>query len=264
MAAANGRPRVYVADVRVAYSESFFGFSACGHPEGKALVRYLRFLLDGPLFHWFALVTSSKYGIERDVVLLEDVERFPIIPFESIPPDLRGALRTAAESGADLTANPVERRRWLSELYDLSDHDWTVIEDTVRVSSPEARTQKKAFEGPSGREVAAFCRELEAGLRPALGPDVLVGPVQRAPYEPWVVVLATRNGTAAEQAAPLAALQDLLAHADSYGASQVRMYLADGRWAVAILRQRRYWTQTRARLLALDISSDPTCGVAYV
>jgi hypothetical protein len=79
-----------------------------------------------------------------------------------------------------------------------------------------------------------------------------------------VVVLATRNGTAAEQAAPLAALQDLLAHADSYGASQVRMYLADGRWAVAILRQRRYWTQTRARLLALDISSDPTCGVAYV
>ncbi|MFZ4580524.1 MAG: N-6 DNA methylase [Myxococcota bacterium] len=254
IAAASGRPRVFIADDDVAYNELFHGFSAHGHPNGRELVRYLRFVLEGPLFHWFALMTSSQYGTERDAILLEDAKRFPVPAFDTLPVDLTDALRHAAEAGTDLAADDATRRRWLSQLYDLSEGDWQVIEDSLQVGAPETRARTYAGAPPSTRDTAAFTGELVASLQAIWVPSVRL---ESSRSDPWQLVVLSRNDEPrVTSAIPPDLLQRLLGCADATGASQVRLWAPDGRVAVAVLRQRRYWTRTRARLLALDLVAE--------
>ena len=76
----------------VVFSESFVGYSAHGHPQGEALVRYLQLLSYSDIFLFCVLMTSAKFGIERDAGLKEDVDSFPFIPFESLTADQCNSL----------------------------------------------------------------------------------------------------------------------------------------------------------------------------
>ena len=48
-------------------------------------------------------------------------------------------------------------------------------------------------------------------------------------------------------------LQSVYSLADEQGASRVIVPLAKGRLLIAVLRQYRYWTPTRARLCVLEV-----------
>ena len=50
------------------FNETFYGYSLSGDPDAGLLVRYLALVLGSKLAVWLALVTSGKFGFERDVV----------------------------------------------------------------------------------------------------------------------------------------------------------------------------------------------------
>ncbi|MCB9551046.1 MAG: hypothetical protein H6705_04015 [Myxococcales bacterium] len=84
--------RVHISDEALVYNESFYGYSAHGHPDGRLLVRYLALLLSSRLFEWYNLVTGGKFGVEREVWHKVDVDAFPFMPIEQLDDQRRGEI----------------------------------------------------------------------------------------------------------------------------------------------------------------------------
>jgi hypothetical protein len=84
------------------------------------------------------------------------------------------------------------------------------------------------------------------------GQNLSVRRVERPEGSPWeILVVGTSE---AGQALDRSVLRDLMARADQEGASQVVLVQRrERRLVLGILRQFRYWTQSRARLCALTI-----------
>ena len=68
------RIRAVVADDDLVFNETYYGYSAREHPDGKLLVRYLAILLGSKFALWHALITSGEFGFEREVVDLFPLE----------------------------------------------------------------------------------------------------------------------------------------------------------------------------------------------
>ena len=64
--ARTGRIGVTVSEEDIVFNESFYGYSPTGHPKARLLVRYLALVLGSKLVAWIALVTSGKFGFERE------------------------------------------------------------------------------------------------------------------------------------------------------------------------------------------------------
>ena len=58
-----GRGRALISSSDLAYSASYSGYSAAGHPQSDFLVRYLLVLIHSQLFEYFTLATSGKFGV---------------------------------------------------------------------------------------------------------------------------------------------------------------------------------------------------------
>ncbi|MCB9796150.1 MAG: N-6 DNA methylase [Alphaproteobacteria bacterium] len=244
------RPRAYVSLERLAYSESYTGFSAAGHPEAQVLVRYLALLLNSSLLLWYALMTSSNFGVERGAMPKRDLERFPLPPLGALDAPHRASL---SEMFAALVAGEgtATRERWVAEVYGLKSWDQEVIRDTLATAAPFPKVAARAFAAPTPAQIEDFRARLAGELAPFLpGLQLHMAPV---PLEgsPW----ATLDLGVGRLPSPVgAATRELLAEATAHGASQ--LVLPDRSrpvLRVALLRRYRYWTPTRARLLALEI-----------
>ena len=66
----------------LAYNQSFYGYSAAGHPHGKQLAHYLQLFVHSQTWLHYALLTSAKLGAERPNLYKEDLDECPIIPFD--------------------------------------------------------------------------------------------------------------------------------------------------------------------------------------
>jgi hypothetical protein len=239
------------------YSRSFYGYSAWGHLESETLIRYLVLLLHSDFFCWHALVTSSKFGVERDTILKDDVDSFPLRPLEDLPQALAeeiGPLAKALFAGRDDVWADLDA--WTARVYGLNRWDQEVIRDTLAVAQPFPEAQKKAQRPPETAEIASFTARLERELRPfaqTAGKSLRVRRLREASTAaPWeVLLLETR--TQQELPEPRV-LEELFQRADREGASQILLVQPQqGRLLLGILRQYRYWTPTRARLAALEI-----------
>lgn len=157
-----------IAREDVVYSESFIGYSANGFKGGDplALACYLHVLTYSKLFRYYALMTSSQFGVERDSIQKEDMDNFPIIPFEALDGNTVFRLEHLSR------AIECEHSPWseLDELvftiYGVPEHLQRVISDTLYVSLPYSTTTKRAEHPPSEQEVEAFRSALEAHLKP--------------------------------------------------------------------------------------------------
>ncbi|MCK6502314.1 hypothetical protein L6R53_02765, partial [Myxococcota bacterium] len=257
------RPSVFLATQDAAFSRSFYGFSAFGHPQATDLTRYLALILAAPLMRWYGLMTSSKYGVERDVLLFEDVRRFPIPPLDDLAPDLRQAVPELWASYARERRVTSSHEAWAQEVYGLTADDWQVVTDTLEVGGPQAGVAKRASASPSRREVLAFGQVLRSVLETALGEKIAVKAGELPASSPWQFVWLTpalQSGKAAGKDRPGPWLTML---ADAYAASATHV-VREGGVLVCRLRQYRYWTPSRARLTALELLRDAEATSALV
>jgi len=250
-----GRIKSSVSDKDVAFRETYYSYSASQHPNGEALVRYLALIVGSKPALWVTLMTSGKFGFEREVIEKSTIDAIPIVPFE----DLTDAQKTKArELFETIAAMETEESwaavdEWVAGLYGLRPRDIQVIGDTLRYSLPFA-ANRKAAEKPVDREcLASFCAVLEAELRPwakRLNRELSVTPVFPRGTFPWqaVRIVGSQNLNETsyfDSASPILKLADALAATELTEHDAV----ADTLW-LARLNQTRYWTSSQARLVA--------------
>ena len=159
--------RAWLALEDVAFNQSFYGFSGAGNPEGEALVRYIQLLTHSDLWMHYALLTSPKLGAERREFYKEDLEGFPIIPWEKLSPDEKAIAHRLSDRlvAEDLTVFP-EIDAFFANLYHLKQRDMEVIRDTLSMELPFKSVRARASVRPGGRVRRDFCARLQGVLRP--------------------------------------------------------------------------------------------------
>ncbi len=250
-----GRALLSLKDV--AYNESFYGYSAEGHPQAELLARYLQLFAHSNIAMHFTLLTSAEIGVERPKFQKLDFDEFLIPRFEALTDvqqqEVGGLSNRLIRQ--DSTVFP-DIDAFFGQLYGLDEFDVEVIRDTLEVREPNDERGVRASIPPTGPERTKFLRRVEAILRPffqMLGrqPELVPWPANAAADSPFVTLLLRAKG-----ARP--AVDETLFHetiltlANETGATRVIKQL-EGALVIAVLRQYRYWTPSRARMLAATI-----------
>lgn len=241
----------------VVYRESYVGYSAASHPEGEALVRYLQLFSYSELFLYYLLMTSSKFGIERDANLKEDIDGFPFVPLDCLSPQQRTQLPklSAALVAGDCPWEAIDG--FFAELFDLTSADRQAMRDALDTALPYTAVKKRASQTPDPQTIETFADEVGRIVAPFVrraGGSFHASADRSLDIPGWRFIRigldSSRHRVDGITAAGLAA-----ALAGQFWASQIRCH-ADtdsGDLVVGQLAQYRYWTKTRARLLALDL-----------
>lgn len=248
-----GCPLAALALEDVAFRESYIGYSCNNAPDPNTLAVYLTALFNSPLFLYFILMTSGKFGCERSAFQKVEAEKFPIRPLQSMTPDQRGRLASIKQAilGGD---DDLEEMifAFVRDIYGLRAADVTLIQDRLALALPFAAVRNRAMAPPTAREVDLFAQTLRSGLKPF---DMGQVPVEvevfaQSGSAPWRFL---KIGSPVSKSKRTSA--DLLASialADMLDASRVELG-QDGTTYVGLLNQRRFWSRTAARTLALDL-----------
>lgn len=242
----------------VVYSESFIGYSAAGHPDGEALVRYLQLASYSDLFLYFLLMTSSSFGIERDASVKGEIDAFPLVPLDALSDGQRtrmlalsASLVAGSEPWDDIDA-------FFAELFDLTSTDLQVVRDTLDTGLPYTETVSRALRAPDTKAIEGFAAEVERIVSPFARQtgDAFFARAEPSLEVPgWRFVRIGLGNATPAVANDLAIARLANAMAERFWASQVRCHFAPDRSELVVgqIDQHRYWTKTRARLLALDL-----------
>jgi hypothetical protein len=242
-------PRAALVLSDVAYNRSFYGYSAAGHRDGRLLADYLLVILNSDIPIYVALLTSAKFGTERDVLHKEDLERLPIRRLSELSAGQVDQVRSLSEAITAGRGDWDAVNAFMAQMYGLNKWDREVIKDTLAVAAPFAAAQRRAQLPPSADEVAAFSRRLSHDLQPFAGRDVEVRRAVSDSVVPWIwLTVGPTDGDVDTQ--------PWVRAADDLAASQIIACPHDEGVLLGILAQRRYWTATRARLLALSLLHD--------
>ncbi len=237
--------RAHICAKNLVFTESFYGFSAAKHPKGAELVRYLCLIFHSSLFEWFHLVTSGKFGVEREVWYLEDINNFPVFPFEQLTPKQIDEMNDLFTQLSDRRLSRSSLDAWTIGLYGLGIRAAELIADTLRMNLPHQENRNHAGGVPEKEMVEAFAARLSERLSPFIRTPVYLVPSKAGdPYR--VLVLGEPRPTSVE----LAGMQLVLDTADKLASSECIVLDNQERIWIARLAQRRYWTLSRARMTA--------------
>ncbi len=254
-ARSEGRALLCLDDV--AYSESYYGYSAKGHPEAKLLAKYVQLWVHCDLLMYFALMTSAEIGMERPKFQKRDFDSFSFVPWDRLSKDDKESVRLLSQRliNEDTGVFP-DIDAFFGKLYGLSRLDVEVIADTLEVREPNDELGKRASEMPTAAERKTFFSRVESHLRPlfkVLGkqPDATIWKPSESIEQPFVLFSLTAKGTPLPEPSDLF-LRDVLRLANETGATRI-IKKVDGGLMIGILRQYRYWTPSRARMLGGEI-----------
>ena len=255
--ATEGRIGVGVCDEDVVFNETFYGYSAAGHRDSATLVRYLTLVLGSKLVVWLALVTSGEFGFEREVIEKATLDRIPLPDFDELDPHQRRAIGSLVDGLQSKDASWDDVDRWVARLYGLGKRDLQVIYDTLEFSLPFARNTHRAQDAPTLCERERFCMVLRDELRPwceRFGSTIAVDQIPPLAMSPWQAVAVRK--VLAEPAETVSASDwaELLRAADEVAASEILVRSGPDGLLIGRLAQRRYWSETQARLLAERIA----------
>lgn len=253
--------RVYLSWEDIVFSESFIGYSCHGYSQHEMLARYLLILLNSDLVLYHTLMNSSKFGVEREALLKEDIDQVPIIPFEKLPLTCHSDIEEISNALLSSGAGALPRaNQWVAKLYNLDRWDLETIKDTLTVSLPFSENKRRAQERPTSPEVSNFARRVENEIAPFLRQfDRRISScvLMERPESPWIF-LKLLTSTSERSASSINSdryIYDFIKEADECGSSQIFVHEGNA-VLIGILGQYRYWTPTRARLCALDILND--------
>ncbi|WP_292445206.1 hypothetical protein [Mesorhizobium sp.] len=201
-------------------------------------------------------MTSGEFGFEREVVEKATLDRIPLPDFRVFEQARREEVLKLFDGliSGDVSWDDVDL--WVARLYGLGPRDLQVISDTLEFNLPFAQSKRDAQKAPELQEQAHFCEALEKELKPwcdRWGSKLTVRPINKSVQSPWYGIdVRTSTRQDANAIAP-ADWDGLLRIADDAAASEI--VIRDGQDGLLIgrLAQRRYWSETQARLLAQRI-----------
>ena len=251
------RISVAVSDEGVVYNTSFHGYCPGAHPDAALIVRYLALILGSKLAIWFALVTSGRFGVERDVIEKIALDRLPLPRFGQLTALQREDIRRLIEGLDSGKVSWEDVDEWVMRLYDLSERDLQVVFDTLEFNLPFAQNKRLAQAPPDFAERERFCDVLRDELRlwcDRFGSRLAVYQIPPLTMSPWQAI-AVR--TSLHEVAESVSDDDwvgLLRAADQAAASEVLVDNGPHGLLIGRLAQRRYWSKTQARQLAQRIA----------
>lgn len=252
-----GRIGVVVSDADVVFNETFYGYSPREHPDAALLVRYLALVLGSKLAVWFALVTSGEFGFEREVIEKATLDRIPLPDFDKLTPNQRAEIDCLAKGSRSGDVSWEEVDQWVTRLYGLSRRDLQVISDTLEFNLPFADNKFNAQAVPSSSERERFCEVLRNELKPwsdRFGSRLAVDRIPSLAMSPWQAIAVRTGRQEPMEIIPAHDWAGLLRAADEAAASEILVDDDPGRLLIGRLAQRRYWSETQARLLAQRIA----------
>jgi hypothetical protein len=270
-----GRLNIHIVEHDLVFNQSFYGWSAHGHPEAWLLVQHLALLLSSRVALWHVLMTSGKFGFEREATELTGVlYEMPVVPLEALTatdreciPELFQALaqdrsastpqRTGPLFEPSLPAPPEGAWRdldaWAARVYGLAPSDLEVIHDTLKFNLPFAENLRQAQAPSTPSERAAFCEALRREVEPWAQREGKTLEVEELPLpegSPWRVVRLSAGG-ASDVTPDWPALVRL---ADAQGASELIMPVPGAQMLLlGRLHHARMWSGSRARLCARQV-----------
>ena len=252
-----GRVGVSVCDEGAIFNETFYGYSPGTHPDAALLVRYLALVLGSKLVVWLALVTSGEFGFEREVIEKATLDRIPLPALDKLGASRRRevALLVDGLQSGEVTWDAVDE--WVNDLYGLGKRDLQIILDTLELNLPFAENQRNAQAPPSSAERERFREVLRDELLPwcdRFGSTLAVDETPPLAMWPWQAIAVRTARRKPRETAPSGDLVGLLATADEAAASEILVDNGPDGLLIARLAQRRYWSETQARLLAQRIA----------
>lgn len=251
-----GRIRVAVSKRDVVFNETYYGYSAHKHPDGLALVQYLAMLLSSKPALWLALITSGEFGFERDVIEKSTIDQIVVPPFGDFTSADRGKIDGLFDSLTKGSADAWQNiDAWVAKLYGLKPRDLDVINDTLEYSLPFADNKRLAQSVPTDEAIRLFCSTLNYELKPwasRFGKRLRTEPSALPDVSPWRTLrLCAHEVGKNSSKTVLEPWFEFFKAADHMAASEVVFEDSHAKciW-IGRLDQARYWTQTRARLLA--------------
>ena len=247
-----------ISSYDICFNKSFYGYSAHGHPDATTLVQYLLLFAHSRIWTYFALCTSSKLGVERTHFYKEDFDLCPIVRLDSLPSEALERIQYLASrlTAEDLTVFE-DIDKLFGDVYGLTQRELQVIDDTLTVRNPHDELGIRGSTSPATTEVKAFCSELRTAMRPfakRVGREIRVAEIgDRSEGDAFRFIAVFVTDGAAVSMADVQKL--ILSLADRTGASLIIQAEKNG-LLVGILNQYRYWTKSRARLLAAEILRD--------
>ncbi|WP_439852340.1 HsdM family class I SAM-dependent methyltransferase [Pseudomonas syringae] len=236
----------------VAYRESFIGLSAFGKPELAELIDLIYVVSYSDLFLYHQLLTSPKFGVERDSSLQKDLLDFPLVREEALTSWQWQELRSVAGKLRNRCVKWQELDELVFDLHGLSTADRQLVRDTLKMDLPFTDVSKQATTPTCAATRQQFVDTVAKLIHPFVDSDqARVAELQARPIDGWVFIEVGAPENSPHEGVVVHDLAHLVTFADSYWSSRIQIKLKD-RTVFGQLDQMRYWTLTEARSLTLD------------
>lgn len=253
----HARIRTSVALDSVVFNQSFHGYSTHTHEHGGELARYLALVIGSKIALWHALITSGRFGFEREVVEKFIIDEIPVPGFETLSTADRKISTTlfAALAQEDNEAGWEKVDRWIGGLFGLTAEDVETISDTLRYRLPFSVNLKASRAPVTAAQHTAFNKRLHAELQPwgeRFGRPLAIHRVPMPALSPWQFVMI--GGENEDPTAIDVDWMRAIELADKLSATEV-VYVDEqaNRLVLGRLNQARYWSPSQARLAARRI-----------
>jgi hypothetical protein len=256
----HARVRSSVVLDNLVFSQSYHGYSARDYEHGEQLVKYLSLVMGSKLLLWYALITSGRFGFEREVIEKYIILETPMKPFEDLSIANKnvalGLFDDLLENDCEYNWNRVDK--WVGSLYGLSEENIETISDTLEYHLPFKRNQKIAQQ-PVGFELANIFRDrLEDELRPwsiRFDRPISVENIESPSMSPWKFVRIRAGRKKRNFSMSIDLDTELFERLADHLSSVDFVYIDDASDSIILARlnQARYWSATQARLVARRI-----------
>jgi hypothetical protein len=254
--AISGRVNAALSEQDVVFNETFYGYSPQEFPDAAELVRYLLLVLRSKLVLWMALVTSGEFGFEREVVEKATIDRIPIPDFREFTSVQRQEITSIFDSLCSGAVSWEDVDAWVGRFYGLGHRDLQVISETLEFNLPFSENKRRAQATPDEANVARFCEVLKEELLPwckRFCSPLAVHWTERSTASPWYGIELRTLDFEESNAIRAREWDGLLRVANEAAATEIMIRNGPNGLLVGRLAQRRYWTDTQARLLAQRI-----------
>jgi hypothetical protein len=253
---------VYSTD-DIVYNRNFYGYSAFGNTHGITLTRYLLIYSHSSIWAHRTLIFAPTLGAERRTVYKSIFDNSPIVPLEDLSPKQRNVVNQLSDRliERDFSVFP-EIDTFFGQLFGFDTRDMQVIRDTVETAMPFQQSRSRACSPPLTADRKRFCTELKKLLLPFFlitneEPEITLHTSANSNGnlpDPFLFISINIKGKTLKEADT--SLQSLfLRLAEESGTTRIIQQQENG-LLLGIFNQYRYWTPSRARLLAAEIARE--------
>lgn len=252
----SSRIGVAVVEEDAVFNQSFYGYSTYGFGDPKGLARYFALVLGSQFTVWMTLVTSGRFGVEREAVEKATLDRIPIPDYRTLDSSLLSQMDTIYENLKKDASIWHDADEWVADVYGLSARDRKLISDTLEFNLPFSSNRHNAQIPPPAAEQINFCEIVEGALEPwgqRFGTTISVSLINQSENSPWYGLSIRVDDDRPAQDVPGMDWKRLLLAADDLAATEIILHVQEGGLLIGRLAQRRYWSESQALSLAQQI-----------